>query len=910
MIKKTLSIRYFGTVIFCLFIFSASAQEININGKVTDASMIALPDAVVTFTVNSKDYTATTRVDGEYSLRISGLYPLEPELLEAESPFPNPFGQSVKIPVSISEDGDLFFYVYDLAGRIITEMVFPSLTAGAYHLTWDGSNLNGSTQAGGYYIFAVSFKGRTISGRLVKAPGISTISDPTGIEMVMPSDDPGIQPDGYRIPVMAVGQKDGYYTLRLTDITLIQDTVIDFVLQSIISQPFKTTDTCIAQYTGQEYQSLILKGVNLGSSPPGYFPGEIAYAITPAMYERWIEMMVQSGFNAIRVYTLHPPVFYEKLTEYNYRHPSNPLLLFQGVWLDEVENPSLSSEYDLMARSGDFTEAIREVIKCMHGNNNIPFRPGRAYGQYKTDITPWIAGYIIGREISPQEVDSTNHFHSDVTEWTGIHFNISFATPAEVFVTMMIDETVSYEWENWGVKRTVSMSSWPTLDPLIHPTEIYTDEDKVSIDITRIVEMDENKSLFASYHAYPYYPDFISDDPQYQSYSDEIGQNSYLGYLTALKNHYSGLPLIIAEFGVPSSWGSAHGSFSDMPHGGLSEEQQGSDNIRLMKNLLSSGCGGGFMFSWMDEWFKPTWIVQYLEAYGTVNDGITIPTRQLWHNLSSPEQNFGLIDFEQTSAEPWWNYSDDGNNISVSSIKACHDNRFFYLDIQLTSVPSNGDTIMIAFDTYLKDTGESILPNGKTISNRSEFLLEAIKGNDTSTYQVTGAYDMYGLSPRFNLSDPMVQKYKSTVSNGADWKLMRWVTSGFSGAEFETGKLPAEESPVFTPGKRTAVTWDDNRILVRIPWTMLYFYDPTQVKVIDGAVSYDGGYSFDIISRISEGIAISVYNNSLVTNTLTRYVWPSWLIVQPTAERAKKSLDIIREGLETIPGYTWNKIMK
>jgi len=48
----------------------------------------------------------------------------------------------------------------------------------------------------------------------------------------------------------------------------------------------------------------------------------------------------------------------------------------------------------------------------------------------------------------------------------------------------------------------------------------------------------------------------------------------------------------------------------------------------------------------------------------------------------------------------------------------------------------------------------------------------------------------------------------------------------------------------------------------------------------------------------------------LVTNTLTRYVWPSWLIVQPTAERAKKSLDIIREGLETIPGYTRNEIMK
>jgi hypothetical protein len=903
-IRKSDRLSHFKIVLlFCLHILPSSAQEIYISGNVTDINSYALPGAVITFTVNSKDYSATTKTDGSYSIRISGLYPLEPEMLEVDSPFPNPFSHSVNIPVIIAADGDLIFYVYDLAGRKITEMKFPSLTAGAYRITWDGSNQYGSPQAGGYYIYAVSFKGKTLSGRLVKTPGISLYSDPSGIEIFMPSDDPGIQPDGYRIPVTALGQKEGYYTLRFTDISLARDTVIDFVLQPVINMPYKANNTSIEQNTGEEFKSMILKGVNLGSSPPGYFPGEIAYAITPAMYERWIGMMAQAGLNAVRVYTLHPPVFYEKLAEYNYRHPSNPLFLFQGVWLDEVEDPSLSSEYDLIARSGKFTESIREVIDCMHGNKNIPFRPGKAYGQYVTDISPWIAGYIIGREIMPQEVDSTNHLHYDVTAWTGVNFSISDATPAEVFVTRMLDEVIKYEWENWGVKRTVSMSSWPTLDPLVHPTETYTDEDKVSIDITRIVEIDVNKSLFASYHAYPYYPDFMNDEPQYQNYSDEVGQNSYLGYLTVLRNHYSGLPLVIAEFGVPSSWGSAHESFSGMPHGGLSEEQQGADNIRMMKNLLSSGCAGGFMFSWMDEWFKPTWIVQYLEAYGTKNDGITIPTRQLWHNVVSPEQNFGLIGFEQTLSGQWWNYSTDGDNISVSSIKASHDNSFFYLDIQLGSVPSYGDTIMIAFDTYLKNTGESTLPGGKTISNRSEFLLKAIKGLDTATFNVTEAYDMYGLSPRFNLSNPSVQKYKSTVSDNAPWKLMRWINNGFSGAVFEIGKLPAEESPVFTQGERTAVAWDDKRIQVRIPWTMLYFYDPTQMKVIDGAVSSDGGYSFEIISRISDGIAVSVYDGSLVTNTLTRYTWPTWLVVPPATEKAKRSLEIVSEGLKSIPGY-------
>ena len=84
-----------------------------------------------------------------------------------------------------------------------------------------------------------------------------------------------------------------------------------------------------------------------------------------------------------------------------------------------------------------------------------------------------------------------------------------------------------------------------------------------------------------------------------------------------------------------------------MNHGGYSEQQQGEKNIRMMHNIINAGCAGGFMFSWMDEWFKPTWIVTYLEAYGLYSEGTIIPTRQLWHNLTSPEQNFGLVTFDQ-----------------------------------------------------------------------------------------------------------------------------------------------------------------------------------------------------------------------------------------------------------------------
>ena len=188
--------------------------------------------------------------------------------------------------------------------------------------------------------------------------------------------------------------------------------------------------------------------------------------------------MADAGFNSLRIYTLHPPVFYEKLANYNQRHPDNPLLLFQGIWLDEVENPSDPEAYDLLNRTETFTSDIKEVIDCINGNGDIAYRYGRSYGRYITDVSRWTAGYIIGREISPQEVDTTDTRHPTVNSFSGTYLSINGASASEVFCTQMLEQTIKYEASNYSVRRPVSISSWPTLDPLIHPTEIYTDEDK------------------------------------------------------------------------------------------------------------------------------------------------------------------------------------------------------------------------------------------------------------------------------------------------------------------------------------------------------------------------------------------------------------------------------------------------
>jgi hypothetical protein len=879
-------------------------KDFTVTGTVTDPAGMTIPNAKVSMFNGAIQYSGTSGSDGKYSLRISGVYNDQSDQLSIGMPHPNPFTFAVNVPFSINTNGDVRFTVYTFNGQMIKDMTFKDVSTGSYRIVWDGCNDNGSPVRQGLYIYALTFKGSVYSAKFIKSVGYSAFSSATTLEAItLP---PVVPPAGngtIHLPVITKVDCQAYYPVRLTDIVIRQDTVIDFVIARIEEVPFKTTADHIEMFTESGYRPLILKGINLGSSPPGTFPGEIGYAITADIYEDWIKKIGEAGFNSIRIYTLHPPVFYEKLANYNNRHPADPILLFQGIWLDEVDVPSDPQQWNLILREPAFKNGIHEITDCVHGNKSIALRPGRAYGDYKTDISRWIAGFIIGREISPQEITVTNTNNSSITDYSGTQFSITGGSAADVFATRMLDETASYEHQKYFMVRPVSMSSWPTLDPLTHPSETHTDEDKEMIDIEKISRENSQAGLFATYHAYPYYPNFISDQPSYRVFSDGDGPDSYLGYLYDLKNHYSGVPLVIGEFGVPSSWGSAHQSYSNMNHGGYSEIQQGQKDMRLMHNIIDAGCAGGFMFAWMDEWFKPTWIVQYLEAYGFNSDGTTIPTRQLWHNLCSPEQNFGLIRFDQTNTLPFVGYSLDKTDGPVTKVEATNDNRYFFLNVETSDVLSEGDTVMVAFDTYLSSLGESKLPNGKVLSHRSEFMCQAVIGSDTALHFVTQAYDMNGLTPRFNLSDPLIQKYRSTVTDGAPWEVMQWTNDEYAKTTQDIGRMPMEHASDFTEGQRTAVAWNGNHIRLRIPWTMLYYYDPTRMAVIDGAVSGDGGYTFTIQNSQSDGIAISVYCKGSLVSTTDRYNWDSWLIVPPTVPVPKASLGIISEGLKQIPGF-------
>ncbi len=636
--------------------------------------------------------------------------------------------------------------------------------------------------------------------------------------------------------------------------------------------PFTTDSVHLKIWNKSEYIPFFVKGCNLGIAVPGTFPGELA--ATRTQYSNWFSLIKEAGFNSIRLYTLHFPRFYEVLDSFNLANSSNPLYFFQGVWLEE-ELPNYNQ--DLYFLDSAFKKEIEDNVNCVHGNATIPQRFGKAYGSYTANVSKWNMGYIIGRETFPEEVIKTNLDHANDTVYNGIRFSVQ-GKAAEVFVTKKLDYLVEFEHNNYNTQRPVSYSSWPTLDPITHPTELYRYEDTASIDLSLVDYHLAPAGCFASFHAYPYYPDFVSDDPGYQTFFDSYGPNSYLGYLTDLKNHYHNMPLIIAETGVPSSWGIAHYSTSGMHHGGANQKQQGQTMIRLLHNVKDANCAGAMDFAFIDEWFKSTWITAPLDY--------DINRRVFWHNVMSPEQNYGLIGFKKNNVlQNWASYPP---NQAIANMKAAADYDYFNLDIALGERILNPDDIWIAFDTYRADLGESILPSGDTVQNRAEFALHI--NNYSAELYVTQAYDIFGIWAN---NSPPAQLYHSVASDGAPWQIERWKTNNAVSLLVYVGNLKVRNQ-YLPAASDDAVTIYDDSLKIRIPWTLLHFTDPSTMTVFNDKRATPAPED-----TISDGIQVTAFYHNQKFAAPNRFTWASWNDANDAVEYKKDSYYIVKSGLSS-----------
>src|SRR5258705_7233090 len=213
------------------------------------------------------------------------------------------------------------------------------------------------------------------------------------------------------------------------------------------------------------------------------------------------------------------------------------------------------------------------------------------------------------------------------------------------------------ELQRYNAHRPIAYTNWPTLDPLAHPTETSMpqeiallrargeqivqkskeyDNDAVALDAVKMRATGAfTAGVFASYHVYPYYPEFLLVDPGYSKAQSPDGPSNYFGYLRELVAHHRDMPVVVSEYGVPSSRGIGHFQPQGWNHGGHSEQQQALIDARLTRDIYASGAAGAGLFAVIDEWFKKSWIVTDFE-YPHVR-------KQLWLNPLDAEESYGVV---------------------------------------------------------------------------------------------------------------------------------------------------------------------------------------------------------------------------------------------------------------------------
>ncbi|MDB2250561.1 hypothetical protein PM033_02060 [Halorubrum ezzemoulense] len=596
---------------------------------------------------------------------------------------------------------------------------------------------------------------------------------------------------------------------------------------------------------GGAFDSLSVRGVNLGMAKPGRFPGEAA--ITRAEYDRWLGLMGELNVNVVRVYTVHPPAFYRALAAYNRSH-ADPIYVIHGNWIGEE---TLREAGDATALSPSFDRSMRQVVDAVHGATTIDPEPGYASGTYDADVSNAVLGYVVGIEWPPAVVRETDRL-GEATGYDGEFFAAPAASPFEAWLAARLDAAVAYEADEYGAQRPAAFTNWVTTDPLEHPYEPFHDEDSVSVDPDAIQATDASEAgTFAAYHVYPYYPPLLNETPEYANYVDHRGEpNSYAGYLNDLVGA-TDHPLLVAEFGVPASRGIAQRDVHSRDQGRHTETEQGEILAAMYEDIREAGTLGGIAFSWHDEWFKRTWnLAPFSDS----------DRRPFWSNVQTPEQRFGLLAFDPAGAVPLDGSADawadaatatperdpvrlgDGADASreLTGLRVTSDAAYLSVRIEADALGGgvDWDATNYLLAIGLTDRGERALPHGLGAAAPADFVVR-LGGPDASRVTVRPRYDAFayeygaeaGLDlDRYREPDPGVFSPLRLVIN-------RGYTVPKTGERVpfesvETGRLRYgngnPDSDRYDSLADVHVSPSNDAIEVRLPWQLLNVADPSR----------------------------------------------------------------------------------
>ncbi len=351
--------------------------------------------------------------------------------------------------------------------------------------------------------------------------------------------------------------------------------------------------------------------------------------------------------------------------------------------------------------------------------------------------------------------------------------------------------------------------------------------------------------------------------------------DNYLAYLIDLKKNQVGMPIIVAEYGVPSSRGNSHYTPFGYHQGGYSEKEQADVSVLMTENIHRTAYAGALYFAWIDEWFKKNWLVMDFER--------PIHRRKKWHNMENPEQNYGILALESRKYELDGNPGKWGKKLEKPFVVTDYDEAYFYLAAYMPDVNFDKHNFYIAFDTYDKNKGSFRLPfHTKPLKRGVEFLL-SVKNKNDAQLLVDQYYDIFtdrakGIVPtyRSQKNDEGVFVEQLLLANRKRTDLLG---DTFPEVRHNRGALIFGKSGEAETSNAN-IYWKDNGFFeLRLPWQILNVTDPSSRAVLHGNIDtgepdyvHTDGFHLQFYVTDKNNRPVNIYPN----NQSTFFRWNTW----------------------------------
>ncbi|WP_434796973.1 hypothetical protein [Terrisporobacter vanillatitrophus] len=648
-----------------------------------------------------------------------------------------------------------------------------------------------------------------------------------------------------------------------------------------------------------KWEKFNIKGVNLNSVKPGVYPSD--NNITEKEYFRWISLIYDMGANCIRVQNLMGQNFYKALEQFN-KGKENPIYLMQGIYFDET---FLKDGYDPqnIDLKKYFKNNIKLTIDSVHGNPYSYDKPD-ILQLYSTDVSKYILGYTIGIEFANHDLIYTEIMNERKTYNGKYIYTDKNASSFESYLGQMGDYAAGYELKTYKKRSIISFigssayhvaSSKENLNKDSNLTKSSEDTDKAKdyIDVENIKAKRSFKpGIVVSYNVYPSY----SQIKEYEYNLEEYFKNI---------NNYHSIPVIISEFGVPSSR-VGNDFIKNNKNEKTNEEEQGNSLVEIYRAIKNSKCAGSFIFEFQDSWNRSSW---------NTKESKILDRSIYWSDAQTYSQSFGLMSFDpgKDESESYpdksikeWNKDDIVNRNKELSLSMKNDEKYIYFIVESSGkIDLSKKKLYIDLDITPKSGSKVSSQFDLEFERPVDFIIN-INGKENSRVYVHEYYNEFNFyeNKEENQQRPDLIKDKVDVDKFSKIFIevrkkmyIERLNDFVDKADYETGKLVyGNGNPNNKDYNSSADFYMDKKYIeIRIPWALLNFMDPSTTKIKDDF--YEEFKTQPLkIKNINVGLTMKGEDSKIRRLESGSYAFKGWTTPK-YHERLKQSYYILKKEL-------------